>query len=72
MLGQPGGQPDGQHVGQPDGQHVGQNYDQPVGQPDEQVLDEYDSVQQQLEVEVSAHLACQQVKQSNKQLNNYN
>jgi len=25
-----------------------------------QVLDEYDSVQQQLEVEVSAHLACQQ------------
>ena len=26
-----------------------------------QVLDEYDSVQQQLEIEVSAHLACQQV-----------
>merc|ERR1712002_25921 len=25
-----------------------------------QVLDEYDKVQQQLEVEVSAHLACQQ------------
>merc|ERR1712133_257218 len=25
-----------------------------------QVLDEYDCVQQQLEVEVSAHLACQQ------------
>ena len=25
------------------------------------MLDEYDNVQQQLEVEVSAHLACQQV-----------
>jgi len=30
-----------------------------------QVLDEYDSVQQQLEVEVSAHLACQQELEKN-------
>ena len=36
----------------------------------EQVLDEYDSVQQQLEVEVSAHLACQQVRLPIKQTNN--
>ena len=39
---------------------------------DEQVLDEYDSVQQQLEVEVSAHLACQQVRLPIKQTNNLN
>merc|ERR1712128_303482 len=31
-----------------------------------QVLDEYDSVQQQLEVEVSAHLACQQELEKNR------
>ena len=39
---------------------------------DEQVLDEYDSVQQQLEVEVSAHLACQQVRLPIKQTHNLN